>query len=84
MLAASPDTFTETESVAGGVPEAGVTVNQDAELWVAVKPVFGLALTETDCAGGDVPPTAAEKDSDVGLTVSVGVELVMVSVTGTV
>ena len=65
------------------MPAVGATVNQAAALLLAVNVELGLALTDKDWAEGDEPPEVAVKDSAVGLTVSVRVEVVIVSVTGT-
>ena len=81
--AARPVTRDATTIEAGVVPLVGETVSQEPPLAVAVKVVFGVALTERVCAAGDVPPTVAEKVSDAGVTVKVDDGLT-VKETGTV
>lgn len=67
----SPVTLEDTVRVAGVVPELGATLSHDAPLALAVNEVFGLAVKESDCEAGEVPPTVAENDNEPGLTLKV-------------
>lgn len=50
---------------------------------LAVKLALGVALTDKLFEAGEVPPAEAEKDNEVGLTVSVLGAAETVNVTGT-
>lgn len=54
--------------VAGVVPVVGETVSHDPPEATAVKDAFGVAAMLRLCAPGELPPTIAENDNDVGLT----------------
>ena len=90
----SPVVFTDTERVPGAVPFCWFTINQPVP-HAAIEPAAVLVLVATDTvalvlvervsvwAGGGVVPTWKPKESEVGVTLSAGV-LVIVAVTETV
>ena len=76
-------TLDVTPTVAGVVPLAGETVSHEPPEATAVNDVFGVAEMLRLCAPGELPPTVAENESDVGFTNNVCVVELTVSVTAT-
>ena len=68
--------------VAGVVPLDGETASHEPPEATAVNDVFGEAETLRLCAPGELPPTVAANDSEVGLTDKLCVAGFTVSVTG--
>ena len=79
--------FTDTATVPGVVPDAGVALNHPLPVAmvtavVNASAVAGVALTEMFCAAGAAPPVCAVNESDAGVAEIVTGD-VTVSVTGT-
>jgi len=52
----------------GVVPFEGDIVSHDPPELTAVKDAFGEAVMLKFCAPGELPPTVAENDNELGLT----------------
>lgn len=63
------------------MPVDGETLSQETPPALAANVAFGLAVSEIAFEPGDEAPAVAENDSEVGLTVSTGAE--MLNCTGT-
>lgn len=81
--AASGEMLDVTLIVAGVVPVVGETVSHEPPEATAVKVAVDVAEMLSLCAPGELPPTVAEKDNEVGFTDKETTELT-VKVTGTV
>ena len=81
--AASGATLAVTAIVAGVVPLDGVTDSHEPPEATAVNDAFGEAETPRLCAPGELPPTVAENDNELGLTEKLWVAELTVNVTGT-
>lgn len=80
--AASPAPLAVTVIALGVLPKVGETVSHAAELAAVNDAEPALALTESCCPAGAVPPCTCVKLRDVGVTERAVVD-VIVSVTGT-
>jgi hypothetical protein len=81
--ATTPVVFTDTFTLPGAVPPAGLTESHWPPEAVAVKLSDAPAIAML-CAAGAEPPVWYAKLSEAGLTVSVGAAAVTLKVTGTV
>ena len=73
----------DTVKEAGVVPVDWETLSQETLPALAVNVVLGLAVSEIVFEPGEAPPAVAENDNDVGVTVSVFTEALIVNCTGT-
>jgi hypothetical protein len=84
--AVNPAGFTDTLTVPGVAPLAGVALSHVAEPVVVTANINDVLLLPTvrDCAAGALPPTCAVNESEAGVTVKFGCEAaVTVKVTDT-
>jgi hypothetical protein len=74
-------TLDVTLTVAGVVPLVGETDSHDPPDGTAVNVALGESEMVRLCAAGELPPTVAEKDNELGLT-EIDWAVLTVSVTG--